>query len=322
MTKQITVIGLDQPGASLGLALAEFKQSLIRVGHDADGSRMKQAEKLGAFDKTCAKITDAVRGADIVVLSLPVDVIRDGLAMIASNLKPGSVVMDMSVMNEGVTAWARELLPDGVQFVSIVPVLNPRYMDCKADELNEIHADLFENGILVIASEYKTDEAAFQTAIDLANLLKAKPLFCDPHEADGLIAAAEQLPRLAAAALVYASTANPGWKDSRMLTSQAFFRSVSANQLPLEQEFLGMNLLVNKENILGKLDQYIQSLMDLRDMINEGDEESLKKYMKQAQSEFDLWLAQRKSSDWGLEKKQEMPGLKERLFGARKPKEK
>ena len=40
MTKQITVIGLDQPGASLGLALAEFKQSLIRVGHDADGSRV------------------------------------------------------------------------------------------------------------------------------------------------------------------------------------------------------------------------------------------------------------------------------------------
>ncbi len=322
MTKQITVIGLDQPGASLGLALAEFKQSLIRVGHDADGSRMKQAEKLGAFDKTCAKITDAVRGADIVVLSLPVDVIRDGLAMIASNLKPGSVVMDMSVMNEGVTAWARELLPDGVQFVSIVPVLNPRYMDCKADELNEIHADLFENGILVIASEYKTDEAAFQTAIDLANLLKAKPLFCDPHEADGLIAAAEQMPRLAAASLIYALTANAGWKDSRMLTSQAFFRSVSASQLPLEQEFLGMNLLLNKENILGKMDQYIQSLLDLRDLINEGDEESLKKYMKQAQSEFDLWLAQRKSGDWGLEKKQEMPGLKERLFGARKQKEK
>lgn len=322
MTKQITVIGLDQPGVSLGLALAEFKQSLVRVGHDGDGNRMKQAEKLGAFDKTCAKITDAVRGADIVVLSLPVDVIRDGFSMIAAELKPGSVVMDMSVMNEGVTAWARQILPEGVQFVSIVPVYNPRYLEYKAETLDEPHADLFENGILVIASEYKTDEAAFQTAIDLANLLKAKPLFCDPHEADGLVAAAEQLPRLTAAALMNALASNPGWKDSRMLTSQAFFRSVSASQLPLEQEFLGMNLLLNKENILGKLDQYIQSLLDLRDVINEGDEENLKNYMKQAQSDFDLWLAQRKAGNWDLEKKQEMPGLKERLFGARKPKEK
>ena len=119
MTKQITVIGLDQPGVSLGLALAEFKQSLVRMGHDGDGNRMKQAEKLGAFDKTCAKITDAVRGADIVVLSLPVDVIRDGFSMIAAELKPGSVVMDMSVMNEGVTAWARQILPEGVQFETI-----------------------------------------------------------------------------------------------------------------------------------------------------------------------------------------------------------
>ena len=38
MSTQISVIGLNQVGASIGLALSAYKDKLVRVGHDANAS--------------------------------------------------------------------------------------------------------------------------------------------------------------------------------------------------------------------------------------------------------------------------------------------
>ena len=43
MSVQITLIGLGQIGASIGLALAEQKELLQRMGHDKDPSVARQA---------------------------------------------------------------------------------------------------------------------------------------------------------------------------------------------------------------------------------------------------------------------------------------
>ena len=44
MTKQITIIGLGQIGASVGLALEQYKSSLKRVGHDRKPDVAKSAQ--------------------------------------------------------------------------------------------------------------------------------------------------------------------------------------------------------------------------------------------------------------------------------------
>ena len=62
MTTQITVIGLDQIGASIGLALADYKDHIVRVGHDSDSAKMKRLEKESAFDKTFTKLSESVHG--------------------------------------------------------------------------------------------------------------------------------------------------------------------------------------------------------------------------------------------------------------------
>lgn len=51
MTVQITIVGLGQIGASVGLALKEHTELVTRIGHDRRFDIAKQAEKLGAVDK-------------------------------------------------------------------------------------------------------------------------------------------------------------------------------------------------------------------------------------------------------------------------------
>ena len=47
MPVQITIIGLGQIGASLGLALAAHKDKVATVGHDKEFSIERLAQKMG-----------------------------------------------------------------------------------------------------------------------------------------------------------------------------------------------------------------------------------------------------------------------------------
>ena len=56
MKIQITIIGLGQIGASIGMALAPKSDLTDRIGYDVDPKVMRQAPKLGAVDKTSSNL--------------------------------------------------------------------------------------------------------------------------------------------------------------------------------------------------------------------------------------------------------------------------
>lgn len=306
MTVQISVIGLGQVGASIGLALAEYKGKIFRIGHDPDGKRMKTVEKLGAFDKTFVHLNEAVRNADIVILALPADLIRDALTIMTDELKPDAVVINTSIIRKGIHQWIEEALPKENQFISILPLVHSDRLEDSNSDVNTPRADLFVNTEIVITNDYNTSSKAIEVATDLTALLKAKPYYTETVEADGVVANVEQLPKLAAAALVHTLVAKAGWKDGRRFSSRAFYRSASINYLSDEQEFLGITALLNKENICRSLNELICSLEELRTLIDQGNEEGVKRYLKDARQGYETWIEQRRSGDWDSLKK-EMP---------------
>ena len=101
MTVQITIVGLGQVGASAGLALAEHKSLLHRVGHDKDPGIAKQAQKMGAVDDVKFNLPSAVREAKIVLLSLPAHEMRSTMEIIAPDLPEGAVVLDTPGQRSG-----------------------------------------------------------------------------------------------------------------------------------------------------------------------------------------------------------------------------
>src|SRR3990172_2420099 len=125
MTIQITIVGLGQIGASVGLALREHGELVRRIGHDRDFGIARRAEKMGALDKVVINLPSAVREADLVLLAIPIDQMRDTLEVIREDLNEGVVVMDTSPVKEAVAAWAAELLPPERHYVGLTPVINP-----------------------------------------------------------------------------------------------------------------------------------------------------------------------------------------------------
>ena len=321
MAIQITVIGLGQVGASVGLALADHKDKLFRCGHDPDPLRMKRLQKEGAFDKTFYNLPESVRDADIVLLALPVDQIEDTLKYISEDLKPEAVIIDTSPFRKGSREWAKKLLPKDRHFVSMTPVINPLYLDEKLEEALTPHFDLFEKGEMMIASEIDTHPDAVKLASDLAGLLKSKPFYVDPDEADGISSEVETLPKLVAASLILSAISRPGWKDSRRFASKAFHRTASAIQYLDEENKLGTTAILDQENVTRSLDEVIAVLQEIRVMIADGDADGISLLLKESRRGYDSWLDQRQKGDWNPISKEDMPTFKSvvgGLFGIRK----
>ena len=72
--KQVTLLGVSQIGASIGLGLrAEHARKYRVVGYDPDQDIHAQAEKIGAVDSAEWNLDTAVRDADVVIISLTGD---------------------------------------------------------------------------------------------------------------------------------------------------------------------------------------------------------------------------------------------------------
>lgn len=326
MSIQITILGLGQVGTSIGLALADKKETITRVGNDREPENNKKAQKMGAVDQTHFNIPTAVSKADVVMLCLPVDEIKNTLEVIAPDLKEGCVVIDTSPVKVGVAEWVAQLLPKGRHFVTMTPTLNPAYLEDPAPGIDGARADLFHNSLMIITSLPGTDGDALKLVTDLAVLLGGSPFFSDPHETDGLLAAVELLPQLLAAALVDATATQPGWFEARKLASRGYAQVSRPLAEFHESEFYGQSALLNKTNALRVLDNVIASLRIMRQDIADENEAELAKRIRAAVDARFTWQIQRKQADWNRVVDQPLPTSGEiigRLFGlGRKPKDK
>lgn len=298
MTIQVTIIGLGQIGTSIGLALAPHKELLHRVGHDRNLEIARRAEKVGALDRVSINLPASVREADLVILSLPMDQIRETMEGIALDLKEGAVVMDTGPVKEVVAAWAGELLPSGRFYIGLTPVLNPAYLHSPESGLEAARPDLFQDGLLAIVAPSRSSSEAIKLAADLTRLLGSTPLFADPVEIDSLMAATHLLPQLLAAGLLNATVDQPGWREGRKVAGRAYAESTGPIVHLNEAHTLRTSVMLNRENVLRVLDGTIAALQALRADIHAQDGEGLEKRLELARQARERWWQQRQAADW------------------------
>lgn len=301
MTVQITLVGLGQIGASIGLALAGHKNIVYRVGHDRDLTVARRAEKMGAVDKVMLNLPSSARQADLVLLALSMDQMRETLEIIAPDLKEGAVVMDTGAVKAAMVDWAAELLPNGRHYVGLTPVLNPAYLHESAVGVEAARADLFRNGMMAIVAPQHTPSEAIKLAADLTRLLGASPFFADPLEMDGLMATTHILPQLMAAALLDATLDRPGWDEARKIAGRAYAEVSGALRHATPPESLRAATLLNRQNVIRLLDNAIASLQAIRNEVVDNNPKSLDERLGRARSGRDEWWQQRQAANWVLE---------------------
>ncbi len=318
MTIQITIIGLGQIGASIGLALAKHTDLVTRVGHDKELAFTRQAEKMGAIDRVDSNLPNSVRNANLVLLCLPIDQISETMRLIAQDLIEGAVVMDTSPLKVIVADWAKELLPTGRHYVGLTPVINPEYLNDASSGQQAAHPDLFEKGLIAITSPPRTDSNAIKLAADLTRLLGSTPLFADLAEIDGLMTSTMILPQILAAALLNATVDQPGWREARKVAGRAF-ADASGPVLHLDgSQSLKTSIVLNRENVMRVLDNSLAELQFIRSIIFEQDDSALEEYLERAYRSGNKWKQERLAGDWENEQSApvEKRGFMSHLIGS------
>jgi len=324
MTIQISVIGLGQIGTSIGLALKNHAEIVRRTGFDRDPEIARQAENQGAFDRITNSLVQAIREADLVILALPMDQIRETLQVVAMNLKTGGVVMDTGPVKEIVATWAKELLPKERYYIGLTPVINPTYLHTAESGLEAAHADLFKGGMMAIVTPSNASPEAVKLAADLTRILGATALFIDPLEIDSLMASTHLLPQIIAAALTNATADQPGWREGRKVAGRAYAEATGPIAHLSEPHSLRTAVLLNRENVLRQLDSVIAALQTLRADIDSEEVEALETRLTRARQSRERWIIERQTAEWGSPDKTlltEVPRSKDifsRLIGIRR----
>jgi prephenate dehydrogenase len=315
MPVQITIIGLGQIGASIGLAVKAHGVNVTLVGHDKDQRAAKAAQDAGAVDTWKYNLPDSVREAHIVVLAVPFSEVRETLEAITPDLQEGTLVLDTALSKGMVAAWAKELIPQGRFYVGLFPAIHPDRLHGIDYGVAAAHADLFEKGVMVVTAPYGTPENVFKLATDFVTLLGSFPLLMDTTEADGLLGKVHVLPQLAAAALLDATLDQPGWQDAKKLAGRPYAAVTSG--LGYHDDALSLRdaALENRENMVRLLNSYINSLLQLRDAIEDGDAKVLGTRLDNAWKGRVRWFEERAEASWlrGETTKADTPSFGERL---------
>ena len=324
MKIQLTIIGLGQIGASAGMALEKYKDTIFRVGHDKSREAVNLAKENAVVDKIALTLSGAVKDADIVLLALPFQEIEEVIEHISQDLKEDALVIDTSPLKLPVLEWAGKFLPETSHYVGYAPVINAEYLDECTFGPEAAHKDLFRDNLIGVITGNKASNKAINMATNLAQLLGALPYFCDAAEMDGLMSMTHLAPQVLAAAMLKISLDAPGWREAQKVAGKPFYQltnSFGQDELP---DALASAMVNNPQNISRLINDLIRSLVEIRDSVDAASQDELESNFTKLQQGRDLWIADREDGSWIDRPKVETrpQGVLSQLLGFRGPKQK
>jgi len=297
MSIQITILGLDRIGASAGLALGRYSDQVERTGFDYMHATAMQARKINAVDRVELNLPKSVKQADVILMALPLNLVKETLSTIATVVRAGIVILDTSPAKQSVAAWVSELFPANCHYVGITPLLDTRYLYDQDGSIQSAALDLFDNGLMGIASPEGTDAAALKLAADLSGLLGASTFFCDMAEMDGFTTSTRLLPQLVSSALLNSTLNQPGWMDASKFTGEEYAAASSGIAGREESASLSEAALLNKTSLLRSLDGVLTALYALRDDIENDQSHQLESKLETARDGRLKWWHERQKMD-------------------------
>ena len=108
---KVALIGLGLLGGSIGLAMRERLPEIETVGYDGDPDVRVRARERKLANVIADDPAEAVRGADLVILCVPVGAMRAAALAVAPGLSPDAIVSDVGSSKERVGRALAEALP-------------------------------------------------------------------------------------------------------------------------------------------------------------------------------------------------------------------
>ncbi len=277
--EKVAFIGLGLIGSSLARVIRERQLAGCIAASSRSQTTLDQALTLGVADEVHRDPADAVRGADLVVLAMPVCATEAVLTAIRLALKPDAIITDVGSTKGNVVEAAKavfgEQLPAG--FVPGHPIAGGEKTGVTAGKV-----DLFAHHKVILTPLESSDPEAVRRVRELWQAAGAEVLEMPVDRHDAILARTSHLPHLLAFALVEQLAAASDNLDIFRYAAGGFrdFTRIAASD-PLMWHDIFM---ANKTAVLDALDGFTQQAAALRERIVSGDSSGLLGVLGRAQA--------------------------------------
>lgn len=280
----LAVIGVGLIGGSLARALRAANAVEAIVGCGRGASNLERAVELGVIDRFSHDIGEAVAGADMVFLAVPLGAMRGALASLADRLAPNAVVTDGGSAKGSVVADARAVFGEIPRWlVPGHPIAGTEQSGVEASL-----ADLFEKRRVILTPVDETDLAATARVDLMWRAVGAEVSYMSVEHHDQVLAATSHLPHMLAFGLVDAL--------SRMRDNDEIFQYAAGGfrdftRIASSNPTMWKDICIANQDALGSvLDAFIDEMRGLAARIRRGDGEQLLAIFERAKAARDRFV--------------------------------
>jgi cyclohexadieny/prephenate dehydrogenase len=190
---RIALIGIGLIGSSLAHDIKRLGLAKEVVIATRSAETLKRAEELQLGDRYTTSSAEAVKDADLVIVSVPVGASESVAKEISGNLKPGAIVTDVGSTKASVIAQMQPHMPEHVHFIPGHPLAGTEKSGPDAG-----FPGLFEGRWCIFTPVADTDETALAALSQFWQTLGSKIDVMDPEHHDKVLAIVSHLPHLIA----------------------------------------------------------------------------------------------------------------------------
>ena len=270
---RVALIGLGLIASSMAHAMRQSGLVGEIVGYAKTEETRRVALEIGICDRVFGSAAEAVQGADLVVLAVPVGAMAEIAAEIGPHLAQGACVTDVGSVKQAVIDAVSPHIPDGVAFVPAHPLAGTEHSGPRSG-----FATLFQNRwCLLTPSAQSTPEAIAR----LRRLWEAMGSNVDemdaPHH-DLVLAVVSHTPHLIAYTMVGVADHLRRVSNSEVIKYSASgfrdFTRIAASDPTMWRDVF----LTNKDATLDILGRFTEELFVLQRAIRMGDGDHLHAY--------------------------------------------
>jgi len=270
---RVALIGLGLIASSMFWAMKRGGLAGEVTGYARSVETRTTAREIGLCDRVCDSAAEAVAGADLVVLCVPVGAMGAVAREIGPHLKPGATVTDVGSVKRAVIEAVSPHLPEGMHFIPGHPLAGTEHSGPRSG-----FAELFENRWCLLVPVEGTKPAAIARLRSLWEAIGAHVDEMDADHHDLVLAVTSHAPHLIAYTMVGVADDLRRVTDSEVIKySAAGFRDftrIAASDPTMWRDVF----LENKDATLEILGRFTEELFALQRAIRTGDGDHLHAY--------------------------------------------
>lgn len=268
--EHLALIGFGLIGSSIARAARQLNLSRGITGIDRDPAALERVRVLGLADHVTTDVAEGVRGADLVILCVPVGAYGEVAAAMRDALEPGAIVSDVGSVKSAVLGQVEPQLPAGVHFVPAHPVAGTEHSGPDAG-----FATLFHNRWCILTPGADADAAAVEKVRAFWGAMGANVELMSAQHHDLVLAITSHVPHLIAYNIVGTAADLEAVTQSEVIKFSAggfrdFTRIAASDPTMWRDVFLH-----NKDAVLEMLGRFNEDLAALARAIRWSDGDAL-----------------------------------------------